>query len=175
MKDESEADSSSLQAGGGIRMTITRVMLTVAAVAIAFVTTSSEPTFARGQKSRGANELAGTSWKLVKLKSTDETTLVPDDGSKYTITFRSDGRVVARVDCNRGSSTWRSSRGNELQFGSWSMTRAKCSPGSLHDRIVTEGASVRSYFIKDGHLFLSGMSAGGSYELEPLKTQRRRP
>jgi para-nitrobenzyl esterase len=97
---------------------------------------------------------------------------VPGDGSKYTITFQSNGRVVARVDCNRGSSTWKSSRANELQFGSWSMTRAKCPPGSLHDRIVTEGANVRSYSIKDGHLFLSGMSGGGSYELESLTTQR---
>src|SRR6185436_4829666 len=167
--------STTPQARGGMTMNTIRVMLTLAAVAIASATAGSERTFSRAQNRSGASELAGTSWKLVRLQAGDETTLVPADGSKYTITFRSDGRVVARVDCNRGSSTWRSSRGNELQFGSWSMTRAKCSPGSLHDRIVTEGASVRSYFIKDGHLFLSGMSAGGSYELEPLKTQRRRP
>ena len=32
-----------------------------------------------------------------------------------------------------------------------------------------EGANPRSYVIKDGHLFLSGMAAGGSYELEPVK------
>jgi len=151
-----------------------RVLSTLAAVAIAFGTTDSLRTFAGGQNSRGASELAGTSWKLVRLQAGDETTLVPGDGSKYTITFRSDGRVVAQVDCNRGSSNWKSSGPNELHFGSWSMTRAKCPPGSLHDRIVTEGANVRSYLIKDGHLFLSGMSGGGSYELEPLTTQRRR-
>jgi para-nitrobenzyl esterase len=145
-----------------------RVMLTLAAVAIASATTGSERIFAGGQRT-GASELAGTSWKLVRLQAGDETTLVPGDGSKYTLTFQSNGRVVARVDCNRGSSSWKSSRANELQFGSWSMTRAKCPPGSLHDRIVTEGANVRSYLIKNGHLFLSGMSGGGSYELEPLK------
>jgi len=154
-------------------MNIIRVMLTLAAVAIALMTTSSELTLAGGNPS-AASELAGTSWKLVKLQGGDEMTSVPDDGSKYTITFGRNGRVTARVDCNRGSSTWRSSRPNELQFGSWSMTRAKCSPGSLHDRIVTEGANVRSYSIKNGHLFLSGMSAGGYYELEPLTTTRRR-
>jgi heat shock protein HslJ len=106
-------------------MRMIRVMLTLATVAIAFATTGLERTFAGGQNSRGVNELAGTSWKLVMLQAGDETTLVPSDGSKYTITFRSDGRVVARVDCNRGSSTWTSSRANELHFGSWSMTRAK--------------------------------------------------
>ncbi len=158
-----------------MRTNIIRAMLTLAAVAIVSATTSSELTFAGWQNPSGANGLAGTSWKLVKLQGDDETTLVPGDGSKYTITFGSDGRVVARVDCNRGSSTWRSSRANELQFGSWSMTRAKCPPGSLHDRIVREGAAVRSYSIKDGHLFLAGMSAGGFYELEPLTTQKRRP
>jgi para-nitrobenzyl esterase len=157
-----------------MRTNTIRVMLALAAVAIASATTSSELTFAGGQNRSGANELAGTSWKLVRLQTGDETTLVPDDGLKYTITFGSNGRVSARVDCNRGSSTWRSSRANELQFGSWSRTSAKCPPGSLHDKIVTEGANVRSYSIKNGHLFLSGMSAGGYYELEPLTTQKRR-
>ena len=142
-----------------------RVMLTFAAFAIASATTSS---FAIGQKAR-ASELAGTSWKLVKLQTGDEATHVPTDGSKYTITFGSNGRVSARVDCNRGGSSWRSSGPNQLQFGSWSMTRAKCPPGSLHDLIVTEGANPRSYEIKNGRLFLSGMSAGGYYELERLR------
>ena len=133
------------------------------------------PTFSSSARPQNPSELAGTSWKLIRLQAADETTLVPGDGSKYTITFGSDGRVSARVDCNRGGSTWKSTRANELQFGSWSMTRAKCSAGSLHDRIVREGAAVRSYYIKDGHLFLGGMAAGGSYELEPLAAPRRRP
>ena len=150
---------------------IIRVMLTLAAVAIAFATTNSQPV----ASAQNSSELAGTSWKLVKLQTGDDTTHVPDDGSKYTITFGRNGRATTRVDCNRASSTWRSSRPNELEFGSWSRTSAKCPPGSLHDRIVTEGANVRSYSIKNGHLFLSGMSAGGYYELEPLTTQRRRP
>jgi para-nitrobenzyl esterase len=142
-----------------------------AAMVLAAGTTNSELTFAGGQNPSG---LAGTSWKLIKLQTGDESTLVPSDGSKYTITFGSDGRVTARVDCNRASSTWKSPRANQLQFGSWSRTEAKCPPGSLHDRIVTEGAAVRSYQIKDGHLFLSGMSAGGYYELEPLTPPKRR-
>ncbi len=154
--------------------TIRAMLLTLAAAAIASATTISGLTFAGGQNSSGASGLAGTSWQLVKFQGSDDTTLVPDDRSKYTITFGSNGRVQARVDCNRGSSTWRTSGASELRFGSWSRTSAKCPPGSLHDRIVTEGAAVRSYVIKDGHLFLSGMAAGGFYELEPLATQKRR-
>ena len=145
-----------------------RLLLVLLAVAI---TSASEHTTASGQK---PSELNGTAWQLVKIQGADDsTTLVPDDDrSKYTIKFGRDGRVAVRVDCNRGGSTWRSTRAGELQFGSWSRSQAKCPSGSLHDRIVTEGAAVRSYVIKDGHLFLSGMAAGGSYELEPLTIQK---
>lgn len=144
---------------------------TSAPITTASATTSPEPGSAENRT--GANELAGTSWKLVKLQTGDETTHVPDDPTKYTITFGANGQVTMRVDCNRGSSTWKVPRAGELQFGSWSRGSAKCGPGSLHDKIVTEGANPRSFSIKDGHLFLSGMAAGGFYELEPLTNQKR--
>jgi heat shock protein HslJ len=158
-----------------MKMNIMQLMLALVAVAITSATTSSAGSLASGQKSSGASELDGTSWQLVKLIAADDTTLMPDDRSKYTITFGRDGRVTVRVDCNRGSSTWRSTRAGKLQFGSWSRATAKCPSGSLHDQIVTEGAAVHSYVIKDGHLFLSGMGNGGSYELEPMTIQRRKP
>ena len=131
-------------------------------------------TFASAQKSSSGNPLSGTSWQLVKFQGPDERTFAPDDKAKYTIRFGSDGRVFVRVDCNRGSSTWRVNAKGELRFGSWSRTNAKCGPGSLHDQIVTEGADVRNYVIKDGHLFLSGMEGGGYYELEPLREKSNR-
>jgi heat shock protein HslJ len=142
-------------------------VLVVAGVAIvaAAITAGS-------QKSTGGNPLSGTSWQLVKFQGPDEQTFTPDDKSKYTIKFGSNGRVTARVDCNRASSTWRATANGEIQFGSWSRTSAKCGPGSLHDQIVTEGAAVRKFEIKDGHLFLSGMEAGGYYELEPQKSTK---
>ncbi|HEU4836728.1 MAG TPA: META domain-containing protein [Pyrinomonadaceae bacterium] len=121
-----------------------------------------------GQKSTSGNPLSGTSWQLVRFQGPDERTFTPDDKSKYTIKFGSNGRVTARVDCNRASSTWRATANGEIEFGSWSRTSAKCGAGSLHDQIVTEGAAVRKFTIKDGRLFLSGMEAGGYYELEPL-------
>ena len=145
-----------------------RIMLTLASVAIAL---TSSLTFAGAQKSSGGNPLSGTSWQLVKFQGPDERTFTPDDKSKYTITFGSNGRVVARVDCNRANSTWKATGNSQLQFGSWSRTTAKCGPGSLHDQIVNEGANVRNFAIKDGHLFLS--AAGGYYELEPMRGGRR--
>jgi para-nitrobenzyl esterase len=137
-----------------------RVMLVLLSVAI----TSASG----GQKSGHANPLSGTAWQLVKFQAPDERIFTPDDKSKYTITFGSNGRITARVDCNRASSTWKVNAKGELEFGSWSRTSARCGPGSLHDQIVNEGANVRSFEIKNGHLFLSGMAEGGYYELEPL-------
>lgn len=128
---------------------------------------------AAGQtKVAGGNTLSGTSWQLVKFQGPDERTFAPDDKSKYTITFGSNGRVTVRVDCNRGNSTWKATAKGELQFGSWSRTSVKCGAGSLHDQIVTEGAAVTKFWLKDGHLFLSGMESGGYYELEPMPARR---
>ena len=52
------------------------------------------------------------------------------------------------------------------------MTRAKCGPGSLHDRIVRDGAVIRNYVIKDGHLFLSLLEDAGTYELRKIRERR---
>lgn len=146
------------------------MMSVLASVAVVF---ASAIMFASAQQSSGGNPLSGTSWQLVKFQGPDERTFTPDDKSKYTIKFGSNGRVAVRVDCNRGNSTWRATAKGELQFGSWSRTSAKCGPGSLHDQIVTEGANVRNFATKDGHLFLSGMEGGGYYELEPMPGGKR--
>ena len=151
-----------------MRRNAIRLMMALASVAIVSAATH---TFAGAQKSGGGNALSGTSWQLVKFQAPDESTHTVDDKSKYTITFGANGRVTARVDCNRASSTWKVNGKGELQFGSWSRTSAKCGPGSLHDQIVNEGAMVRNFSIKDGRLYLSG--GGGYYELEPASGGKR--
>ena len=112
--------------------------------------------------------LAGTTWQLVTFQGGDDTTLTPDDGAKYTIEFGAGGRLTARIDCNRGRGTWKSSGSNQLQFGPLALTRAKCPAESLHDQIVKQWGYIRSYVIKDGHLYLSLMADGGIYEFEPV-------
>lgn len=149
-----------------------RVMSVLMIVAIIAASLTSAVTSTRSQESNVANPLNGTSWQLVKFKGPDERTFSPDDKSKYTISFGRNGRVTVRVDCNRGSSTWRVTGKDELEFGSWSRTNAKCGAGSLHDQIVTEGADVHKFNIENGHLFLFGMPRGGYYELEPMPAKR---
>ena len=112
--------------------------------------------------------LAGTSWQLVKVSGSDGKTEEPDDRSKYTVTFQPDGSVVARVDCNRGRGAWKSAGPNQLELGPLALTRAMCPPGSMDARIAADWSTVRTYTLKDGHLFLSLMADGGTYEYEPV-------
>jgi para-nitrobenzyl esterase len=121
----------------------------------------------QGTSQRADAGLGGTSWRLVKFQGSDGVTLTPDDKAKYTIAFGTDGRLSARLDCNRGSGTWKSSGPPRLKFGPLALTRAMCPPGSLHDHMVKQWPYVRSYVIQDGHLSLSLMADGGIYEFEP--------
>jgi para-nitrobenzyl esterase len=116
-----------------------------------------------------AGSLAGTSWQLVRFQGGDGAVLGPDEKSKYTLAFASGGTVSLRVDCNRGSGSWKSPRNNQIEFGPLALTRAMCPPGSLHDRIVNHWPYFRSYAIRNGHLYLSLMADGGIYEFEPVR------
>ena len=129
----------------------------------------------RGTPHNAAADLGGTSWQLVQFQSSDEKTLTPDDKAKYTIAFNNDGGLNARIDCNRGRGTWKSSGPSQLQFGPLALTRAMCPPGSLHDVIVKHWDFIRSYVIRDGHLFLSLMADGGIYEFEPIAGAKSAP
>lgn len=122
---------------------------------------------AQGTTGSPQDSFAGTSWQLVRFQGGDGSILAPDDPTRYAIAFDTTGGMTARIDCNRGRGTWTSSGPNQVQFGPMALTRAQCPPGSLHDQIVKQWGNIRSYVLKDGHLFLSLMADGGVYEFEP--------
>ena len=115
-----------------------------------------------------APALAGTSWRLVRFQGGDGQTLTPDDRGKYTIEFAAGGTLNARIDCNRGRGSWKTGGSSGLQLGPLVLTRAQCPAGSLHDQIVKQWGFIRSYVVRNGHLFLALMADGGIYEFEPL-------
>jgi heat shock protein HslJ len=135
------------------------------------VLASTTPAATSQQPRSAGSPLAGTSWQLVRFQGGDGAVLTPDDGSKYTIAFDKTGNLSARIDCNRGRGTWASSGPGALQLSPLALTRAMCPPGSLHDQIARQWSNIRSYVIKDGHLFLSLMADGGIYEFGPVATQ----
>lgn len=113
------------------------------------------------------SDLEGTSWELVKIEGTDAKIHVPAERGHYLLAFTSHGQLSARIDCNRGSGTWSAPEPGRLALGELATTRAQCPPGSLYDEIVAHWTEVRSYTIREGHLFLTG--GGGVYEYAPLQ------
>jgi para-nitrobenzyl esterase len=116
--------------------------------------------------------LGGTAWQLVKFQGGDGKTLTPDDRAKYTLAFGTNGNLSARIDCNRGRGSWTSPGPGQVRLGLLALTRAMCPPESLQDQIVRQLNFIRSYVVKDGHLYLSLMADGGTYELEPIAAPR---
>ena len=112
--------------------------------------------------------LGGTSCQLVRFQGGDGTVLTPNDRAKYTIAFADNGDLSVRFDCNRGRGTWKSRGPEQIEFGPLALTRAACLPGSLHDHMVKQWPFVQSYTIKSGHLFVSLMADGATFEFEPL-------
>jgi heat shock protein HslJ len=103
----------------------------------------------------------------VQFEGGDRTVLTPAPEAQYTIAFGTDGRFSARIDCNRGAGTWKSSGPSMLEFGPLALTRAMCPQGSLHDQIVRQWPYVRSYVLRDGMLHISLMADGGIYTFAP--------
>ena len=122
---------------------------------------------------QGPPPLGGTAWQLVKFHGGNDKTFVPDDKAKYTLAFSDNGALTARLDCNRGRGSWGSSAPGQVRLGLLAVTRAQCPPGSLHDQMGRQLSYVRSYTVKDGHLYLSLMADGGTYEFEPIPAAPR--
>ena len=98
----------------------------------------------------------------------DDQVYTPDERSKYTITFTTDGRAELRADCNRGQGSWSEPVPGQLRFGRLVTTRVMCPSKSLSDRFIRGLGDVRSYLFRGGRLYLSLMADGGVYEFEPM-------
>ena len=143
-------------------------MRILAAAALLAAAACSQADQARaGLEGDTPGSLVGTSWQLVQFEGGDGTIVTPDVPANYWMRFASDTSVGVRIDCNRGSGSWRATPPNAIEFGAIALTRMACPPGSMHDQILRQLPYVRSYIIKDGHLFLSLMADGGIYEFEP--------
>jgi heat shock protein HslJ len=148
------------------------------ALAIAGVSCSRNPsavatTPATPGATAGAATLAGSSWRLVEFRSSDDAIGVirPDDPAKYTMSLGSDGRASLRLDCNRANGPWSSKATSQdsgaFTFGNLAMTRALCPPPSLDQQIARDATYVRSYLLRGGNLYLNLMADGGTYVWSP--------
>jgi heat shock protein HslJ len=114
------------------------------------------------------HELAGSSWRLLQFQGGDDTIEKPDNPANYTVTFEQGGKVAVRFDCNRGNGSWVRTPPTGLAFGALALTRAMCPPSAVYTRLTTQWESIRSFVLKNGHLYLALMADGGTFEFEPL-------
>jgi para-nitrobenzyl esterase len=117
---------------------------------------------------KNANPLENTRWQLIDIQSMDDTTVKPDDSRRYTLAFDAEGRVSIQADCNRMGGSYTFTPPSGLVFGLMHSTLAACPPGSLYDRVGKDMPYVRSFILKEGHLYLSLMADGGIYHFSPL-------
>ncbi|WP_116368327.1 META domain-containing protein [Parahaliea mediterranea] len=112
-------------------------------------------------------DLVGTEWQLVNIQSMDDSEVAPAAGAVFAMTFQADGAVALQVDCNRGSGRWESAGRGQLRFGPVATTRRLCGPGSLDGRFLNELEYVRSYVVRDGHLYLATLADGAILAFRP--------
>lgn len=113
------------------------------------------------------HELSGTSWRLVEIRSMDDSVYTPEEGASYSLTLGDDGRAAIEAGCNRGSGPWTSEQDGKLTFGPIAATLAACSPDSISERFMAQFAWVRSYVLEDGNLYLATMADGSIIEFAP--------
>lgn len=117
-----------------------------------------------------APAIRGTQWTLVRFQSSDDAigSVVPPNVARYTFDFQPDGTLVMQLDCNRARGRWQetsqSAGGGTLTLMGGPMTRAACPPGAIDTQIARDLARLRSYMIRDNHLFLALEADGGIYE-----------
>jgi len=116
------------------------------------------------------SKLAGTAWRLVKIMSMDDSVYEPDEPANYTLKFNEDTSAAMLADCNHGTGSWTSKSAGQLVFGPIAATMALCPPGSLSERFLAQFQWVRSYVMKEGHLFLATMADGSIIEFEPASS-----
>jgi hypothetical protein len=96
--------------------------------------------------------IGNQSWQFVKFQGGDGTVLMPDDKAKHTVAFTNNGNLRTRFDCNRG-------RGVDLERAQPDPVRpARGDARGVRARTAVRPPGqrwlyVRSYVVKDGHLF----------------------
>jgi para-nitrobenzyl esterase len=121
-----------------------------------------------GGSAEGAapTELAGVVWEWEEFLGNDDSTIAPDDPSKYTIELEDGGSVSLQADCNSGFGVYEAD-GESLVIEVRGVTRAECAPGSLSEQFLQDLRFVRAYVIENGELFLDLMADAGTMRFEP--------
>jgi hypothetical protein len=110
--------------------------------------------------------VTGIVWRLVQIQYANNTAIVPEDPSKYTLILSQDGTVTVRADCNRGMATY-------LMAGPWlvmrklAYTHMICMENSLFDPYTKALEAVSSCMFRDGNFYIMLQTDSGIMKFEP--------
>jgi heat shock protein HslJ len=110
--------------------------------------------------------LTGVVWEWTQLQHMDESTVVPDDPSRYTIEFLADGTMAIGADCNRGRGTY-TRDGDNIEITVTALTRAMCAPDSLSNDFLGYIGNVNFLSFFDGALHLTQPREAGILTFTP--------
>lgn len=116
--------------------------------------------------------LEGSAWRLARFESPGDNAVVlsADDPQRYTLDFSKDGRLAARLDCNRGTGSWLAAaadaQGGSLRIGPLATTRAMCPPDPIGARLARDLEAVAGYRLLEGRLYMMLPADAGVYVWE---------
>ena len=123
------------------------------------------PMTATGQPSEPT--LTGVVWEWQRTEMSDDTTIKPDDPTKYTVEFGEDGKVAVKADCKQTGGTY-TDEGGTLAIQLNPTTMQICSDTSQADEFLKELSYAGTYiFDDDGNLVINMQMDGGNIYFAP--------
>jgi putative lipoprotein len=115
------------------------------------------------------DDLLGT-WQWLRSTYNDDTELVVDDPSRYTVEFKADGTLGIQADCNQLSWTY-TREGESLSINDFGPTTlAQCPPDSLDQQFLKDLREVATYGMHEGNLVLNIRADVGNMIFQPAAT-----
>jgi heat shock protein HslJ len=105
-------------------------------------------------------------WLWQRTEYANDTTVVSQDPSKYTLALLADGRYNIQADCNRGSGSYTVS-GAQITFQPGPMTLAACLPGSQDSVFLRDLRQVVTYVMDGENLVLNMRIDTGNMVFSP--------
>ena len=114
--------------------------------------------------SNNTNDLTGKDWQLTSI--TEKTpaflgVVPPDEQSKYTINFNTNGTFNGTADCNAVVGTYTTGGSGKMTITVGAATLVACPDGSFADLFVHALSRAQSYAIADGYLTIT-LDDGGT-------------
>jgi len=142
-----------------------RLSLSILSVSLALSACASPP---------ATPSLEGTNWRLTSFQSGDEGVkpLQPAAPEAFTLSFGKDGRLAAKLDCNRGTGPWQAvaadATGGTLNLGPVATTRAMCPPDAIGARLLADLTALRTWRLEGNRLHTSLPADAGVYVWERI-------